>query len=135
MGPSHELDALQLAGVIVAALPEAVVVTALDRSVLMASRAATELFGHRPGGLPGTAIDELVAPGQRQEVAERERLALGGEEQRFETTVARADGKERAVAVVTTRLVVAGQLIGTVATLRDITDLQPTLVRGARARG
>jgi len=35
---------------------------------------------------------------------------------------------------VTTRLVVAGQLIGTVATLRDITELQPELVRGARAR-
>lgn len=135
VGPSHELDPLQLAAVIVAALPEAVVVTALDRSVLMASRAATELFGRRPDGLPGTAIDELVAPGQRQQVAERERLALGGEEQRFETTVARADGKERAVAVVTTRLVVAGQLIGTVATLRDITQLQPKLVRGARAGG
>ena len=133
-GPSHELDTLQLASVIVAALPEAVVVTALDRSVLMASHAATELFGRRPGGLPGMAIDELVAPCQRQEVAERERLALGGEEQRFETTVARADGTERAVAVVTTRLVVAGQLIGTVATLRDITELQPELVRGARAR-
>lgn len=136
MAPSHELDPLQLAAAIVAALPEAVVVTALDRSVLMASRAATELFGRRPDGLPGTAIDELVAPSQRRQLAERERLAsLRGEEQRFDTTVARADGEERAVAVVMTRLVVAGQLIGTVATLRDITDLQPKLVRGARARG
>lgn len=134
VAPSHELDPLDLAAVIVGALPEAVVVTALDRSVLMASRAATELFGWRPNGLPGTAIDELVAPGQRQEVAERERLALRGEEQRFETTVARADGEERAVAVVTTRLVVAGQLIGMVATLRDISDRQSKLVRGARAR-
>src|SRR3989454_4984161 len=55
-----------------------------------------------------------------------------GEQQRYETTVVRADGEERNVAVSTTPLVLDGDLVGTVATLRDITEekgAQDTLAR------
>src|SRR5438132_1438018 len=55
-----------------------------------------------------------------------------GEEQHYETKVVRANGEERIVAVSTTPLVVDGELLGAVATLRDITEqkrAQETLAR------
>ena len=116
------LDPLRVAAEIVAALADAVVVTGLDRKVLTANRSAAELFGRRLADLPGTAIDDLVASAERQHVAEREHRAFEGEQQRYETTVVRADGEERNVAVSTTPLVLDGDLVGTVATLRDITE-------------
>ncbi len=116
------LDPLRVAAEIVAALADAVVVTGLDRKVLTANRSAAELFGRRLADLPGTAIDDLVASAERQHVAEREHRAVEGEQQRYETTVVRADGEERNVAVSTTPLVLDGDLVGTVASLRDITE-------------
>ncbi len=126
------LDPLRVAAEIVAALADAVVVTGLDRKVLTANRSAAELFGRRLADLPGTPIDDLVTSAERQHVAEREHRAFGGEQQRYETTVVRADGEERNVAVSTTPLVLEGDLVGTVATLRDITEekgAQDTLAR------
>jgi len=126
------LDPLRVAAEIVAALADAVVVTGLDRKVLTANRSAAELFGRRLADLPGTAIDDLVASAERQHVAEREHRAFEGEQQRYETTVVRADGEERNVAVSTTPLVLDGDLVGTVASLRDITEekgAQDTLAR------
>ncbi|HMC18605.1 MAG TPA: PAS domain S-box protein, partial [Gemmatimonadales bacterium] len=125
-------DPLRVAAEIVAALADAVVVTGVDRQVLSANRAAAELFGRPLDDLPGTPIDDLVAPAERQHVAEREHLAVEGEEQRYETKVVTATGDERVVAVSTTPLVVEGELLGTVATLRDVTDekrAQDTLAR------
>src|SRR5712691_2116291 len=126
------LDPLRVAAEIVAALADAVVVTGLDRKVLTANRSAAELFGRRLADLPGTPIDDLVTAEERQHVAEREHRAVEGEQQRYETTVVRADGEERNVAVSTTPLVLEGTLVGTVATLRDITEekgSQDTLAR------
>src|SRR5712691_1661942 len=126
------LDPLRVAAEIVAALADAVVVTGLDRKVLTANRSAAELFGRRLADLPGTPIDELVTAEERQHVAEREHRAVEGEQQRYETKVVRADGEERSVAVSTTPLMIEGELLGTVATLRDITEekgAQDTLAR------
>ena len=125
-------DPLQVAVEIVAALADAVVVTGVDRHVLTANRAAAELFGRPLDDLPGTPIDDLVVIAERQHVAEREHRAVEGEEQRYETTIVSAAGNERIVAVSTTPLVVDGELLGTVATLRDVTDekrAQDTLAR------
>src|SRR5438046_4585931 len=125
-------DPLRVAAEIVAALADAVVVTGVDRQVMSVNRAAAELFGRPLAELPGTPIDDLVAPAERQHVAEREHLAVEGEEQRYETKVVTATGDERVVAVSTTPLVVEGELLGTVATLRDVTDekrAQDTLAR------
>jgi two-component system NtrC family sensor kinase len=90
------------------------------------------LFGRPLDDLPGTAIDDVVATTERQHVADREQRACEGEEQRYETRVVTASGDERIVAVSTTPLVVEGELIGTVATLRDVTEqkrAQETLAR------
>src|SRR5437016_5011376 len=125
-------DPLQVAVEIVAALADAVVVTGVDRDVLTANRAAAELFGRPLEDLPGTPIDDLVVIAERQHVAEREHRAVEGEEQRYETTIVNAAGNERIVAVSTTPLVVDGELLGTVATLRDVTEekhAQDTLAR------
>jgi PAS domain S-box-containing protein len=128
--PGH--DPLRVAAEIVAALADAVIVTGVDRRVLTANRAAADLFGRPLDDLPGTPIDDLVVSTEREHVAEREHRAVEGEEQRYETKVVDTVGVERVVAVSTTPLVVEGDLIGTVATLRDITDqkrAQETLAR------
>src|SRR5207247_5918170 len=126
------LDLLRVAADLVTALADAVVVTSRDRCVLTANRAAAELFGRPLDDLPGTPIDDLVVIAERQHVAEREHRAVEGEEQRYETTIVNAAGNERIVAVSTTPLVVDGELLGTVATLRDVTEekqAQDTLAR------
>src|SRR6266516_4017732 len=80
------------------------------------------LFGRPLDDLPGMPIDDVVALAEREHVAARERRAFEGEEQHYETKVVRANGEERIVAVSTTPLVVDGELLGAVATLRDITE-------------
>ncbi|HEX4574407.1 MAG TPA: PAS domain S-box protein, partial [Gemmatimonadales bacterium] len=125
-------DPLRGAAEIVAALADAVVVTGRDREVLSANRAAAELFGRPLEDLPGTPIDALVATAEREHVAEREHRAFEGQEQHYETKIVSTTGDERVVAVSTTPLVVEGELVGTVATLRDITEqkrAQETLAR------
>ena len=125
-------DSSRVAAEIVAALADAVVVTGFDRRVLTANRAAAELFGRPLDDLPGTLIDDVVASAEREHVAARERRAIDGEEQHYETKVVRANGEERIVAVSTTLLVVDGERLGAVATLRDITEqkrAQETLAR------
>src|SRR6266542_4036340 len=107
--PKRRFDPLHVAAEIVAALADAVVVTGLDRRLLTANRAAAELFGRPLDDLAGTPIDDMVAT---------------GESQHYETKVVRANGEERGVAVSTTPLVLEGELVGTVATLRDITEQQ-----------
>src|SRR5437879_12485880 len=127
-------DPLQVAVEIVAALADAVVVTGVDRDVLTANRAAAELFGRPLEDLPGTPIDDLVVIAERQHVSEREHRAVEGEEQRYETTIVSAAGNERIVAVSATPLMVDGELPGTVAPLRDVTEAsraQHTLAQSA----
>src|SRR2546430_16559056 len=118
-GPQRPLDSQHIAAEIVAALADAVIVTGLDRRALLANRAAADLFGRPLEDLPGTPIDDLVAAGERALVAEHEQLAFHGEEQHYETKIVSASGEERVVAVSTTPLMVEGELIGAVATLRS----------------
>ncbi len=129
---NRPLDSQRIAAEIVAALADAVIVTGLDRRAVTANRAAADLFGRPLEDLPGTPIDDLVAPSERALVEEHERLAFEGAEQHYETKVVGVNGDERVVAVSTTPLMVEGELIGAVATLRDITEprrAQETLAR------
>ena len=127
------LDLLQAAADVVAALPDAVVVTGTDRRVLAANDAGAELLGWQIGEVVGQAIADQVAAGERAHVASREDRVLAGEPQRYETKVINhRTGEERDVAVSSGPFRVDGELIGTVATLRDITDpkrAQDTLAR------
>src|SRR2546428_6244899 len=123
--PKHPaFDQMRVAREVVAAIADAVVVTETDGRILTANRAAGALFGRPVEDLTGTAIDDLVVSAERQHVAEREHRAVEGEEQHYETKVVRGNGEERSVAVSTTPLVIEGELLGTVATLRDITQQQ-----------
>src|SRR5581483_7575203 len=130
-GGAAGFDPAAIAREIVAALADAVVVTGLDNRIITANRAAAELCGRPLEDLPGTVVDELLPIGERLQVAERERRARSGDEQHYETKIVRSGG-ERDVAVSSTPLMVEGKLLGTVATLRDITDqkrAQDTLAR------
>jgi len=124
---------LQAAADVVAALPDAVVVTGTDRRVLAANDAGAELLGWQLSEVVGQAIADQVAAGERAHVASREDRVLAGEPQRYETKVINhRTGEERDVAVSSGPFRVDGELIGTVATLRDITDpkrAQDTLAR------
>jgi PAS domain S-box-containing protein len=127
------LDLLQAAADIVAALPDAVVVTGTDRRVLAANEAGAALLGWELSDVVGQAIADAVSPGERAHVASREDKVLAGEPQRYETRIVNhRTGEERDVAVSSGPFRVKGDLIGTVATLRDITEpkrAQDTLAR------
>jgi len=124
---------LQAAADIVAALPDAVVITASDRRVLAANQAGADLLGWQVADVVGQAIADNVSPGERAHVASREDRVLNGETQRYETRIVNhRTSEERDVAVSSGPFRVAGHIIGTVATLRDITDpkrAQDTLAR------
>ncbi|HEV2671436.1 MAG TPA: PAS domain S-box protein [Gemmatimonadales bacterium] len=127
------LDLLQAAADIVAALPDAMVVTGTDRRVLAANEAGAELLGWTVTDIVGQAIADHVSPTERNHVAAREDKVLAGEPQRYETRIVKhRTGEERDVAVSSGPFRVNGELIGTVATLRDVTDpkrAQETLAR------
>jgi len=127
------IDLLQAAADIVSALPDAVVVTGLDRRVLAVNQAASDLFGWQMADLVGQPIADQVVASERVHVAEQEDKVFTGEAQRYETKVVNhTTGEERDVAVSSGPFRVDDELIGTVATLRDITDpkrAQDTLSR------
>jgi len=121
--PGGRLDLLQAAADVVAALPDAVVVTGLDRRVLAANEAGAHMLGWQANDVVGQAIAEHVSPSERAHVASREDRVLAGEPQRYETRIVNhRTGEERDVAVSSGPFRVNGELIGTVATLRDITE-------------
>ncbi|HLZ46866.1 MAG TPA: PAS domain S-box protein [Gemmatimonadales bacterium] len=129
----ERLDLLQAAADVVAALPDAVVVTGTDRRVLAANQAGAQLLGWEPDNVVGQAISDHVTAAERAHVASREDKVLAGETQRYETRVVNhATNEERDVAVSSGPFRVNGEIIGTVATLRDITEpkrAQETLAR------
>jgi len=124
---------LQAAADIVTALPDAVVVTGLDRRVLAVNQAGADLLGWQVTELVGQPIADQVAASEREHVAAQESLVFAGAPQRYETKVLNHQtGEERDVAVSSGPFRIDDELIGTVATLRDITEpkrAQDTLSR------
>ena len=81
-GKSPLVDLLQAATDIVAALPDAVVVTGADRRVLAANQAGAEMLGWHVGDIVGQAIADNVSPAERAHVASMEDQVLSGETRR-----------------------------------------------------
>lgn len=107
---------------------DAIVITNRDRAIAFANPAAHALLGYPEPGLVGMLVADVLPPEVRGDVAAYESAALGGEGQRYETTVLRADGDRRAVSVSTAPLR-EGELgegtadvTGVVASLRDISS-------------
>ncbi|MBL0169285.1 MAG: GAF domain-containing protein [Gemmatimonadaceae bacterium] len=99
---------------------DAIVITGLDGRIAFANAASNALF--RTGELVGQHVAALTAPEWLDEVIVRERSAREGLQQRYECEVVCADGTRRRVAVSSAPLLEVGQVTGTVACLRDVTD-------------
>ncbi len=125
-------DALATAAQIVATLADAVCVTGLDRRIQIANPACAALLGRRLEDLPGLLVDDCVAPADRANVHERQDRVFAGRAERYELRIVRPDGEIRVCAVSSSPLMLNGELIGSAATLRDITTdrrEQETLAR------
>ena len=125
-------DPLATAAQIVATLADAVCVTGLDRRIQAANPACAELLGRPLAELPGILVDDCVAPADRANVHERQGRVFAGQAERYEVRIVRPDGDVRVVAVSSSPLVLNGMLIGSAATMRDITTdrrAQETLAR------
>ena len=99
---------------------DAIVITDLDRRVAFANPAAEALFG-RGRDLVGVLVADTVAPESRDDVQNREQGGFGGEPQRYDSVVLRPGGERRYVEVSTAPLREGEKIIGTVASLRDVT--------------
>src|SRR3989441_9706754 len=102
-------------------------------TLFRSNQAGADMLGWQIGEVVGQAIADNVSPGERSHVASCEDRALSGEPQRYETRIVNhLTGEERDVAVSSGPFRMSGEIIGTVATLRDITDpkrAQDTLAR------
>lgn len=117
-----ELDALaERYQRVVETSSDAIIITDTERHIAFANPAAIALFGHGRA-LLGMSVARTVAEELRDEVRQREDLALGGDPQRYEAVVRRADGERRTVEVATARLEERGEVVGIVASLRDVTE-------------
>lgn len=117
-----ELDALaERYRCVVEMSNDAILITDPERRISFANPSAMALFGYG-SALLGMSVARTVAEEAREEVRQREDRALRGERQRYETIVRRADGERRTVEVATAPLEVRGEVVGIVASLRDVTE-------------
>ncbi|HEX6600112.1 MAG TPA: PAS domain S-box protein [Gemmatimonadaceae bacterium] len=100
---------------------DAILITDPERRISFANPSALALFGYG-SALLGMSVARTVAEEMREEVRQREDRALRGERQRYETIVRRADGERRMVEVATAPLEERGEVVGIVASLRDVTE-------------
>jgi PAS domain S-box-containing protein len=106
----------------VEATSHAIFVTDLERRVIYANPAAHALFGAAPGDLTGCPSEDLLPPESLAEVTRRHAKATAGEPQHYETVVLARGGDRRTVEVRNAPLREGGQIIGSVASLLDVTD-------------
>jgi PAS domain S-box-containing protein len=99
---------------------DAIIITDRERRIAFANPSAITLFGYGPA-LIGMTAARTMPEELREMVREREDLALSGVPQRYECTLIRADGERRVVEVATAALEERGQVVGIVASLRDVT--------------
>ncbi|HEY0930119.1 MAG TPA: PAS domain S-box protein [Gemmatimonas sp.] len=99
---------------------DAIVITGLNGEVLFANPAAKLLF--QRDNLDEVPASEMVPPEWLSTVTTAETAVRRGERVRYECEVIRADGSRRVVQVSSTPLIELGDIRGTVACLRDLTD-------------
>ena len=99
---------------------EAIVISNLDRVVIFANRAAHQLF--RREEMIGEKVSTLVSRHSIEEVERRAGDARNGSTQRYRCRVVRGDGEELDVVVSTAAQFELGEVTGTVACLREISE-------------
>ncbi len=122
--PARERDRFKE---MVEATSHAILLSDLKRSVVYANPAAHALFGVTDGDLAGRSVDDLLPPESRGEVARRHAKAMAGEPQRYETVVLAGGTARRVVSVRNAPLREGGKIIGSIASLLDITDEREAL--------
>jgi PAS domain S-box-containing protein len=100
---------------------EAIIITDINRRVAYANPAAHTLFNSE--SLIGAATIDLIPSDAHDQLLSAESAAMSGKVQRYELPIIRADGQLRQVAVSSSPLLEIGQITGTVACLRDVTDM------------
>ncbi|MCE2899613.1 MAG: PAS domain S-box protein [Gemmatimonas sp.] len=99
---------------------DAIIITSHDGGITFANSAAQVLFARER--LVGVLSETLVPGEWLSQVRMHEAAARRGERARYECEVLRSDGSRRAVQVSTAPLYELGEIVGTVACLRDITE-------------
>ena len=100
---------------------DAIVITTPDRRISMANPAAHALF-QRGGELVGMRVSDLTSSDSLEHVFSSETTVFGGDQSRYECHITRPDGEVRRVSVSSAPLMELGKVVGSVASLRDITE-------------
>lgn len=100
---------------------DAIVITTPDRRISMANPAAHALF-QRGGELVGMRVSDLTSTDSLEHVFSSESTVFGGDQSRYECHITRPDGEVRRVSVSSAPLMELGKVVGSVASLRDITE-------------
>jgi two-component system NtrC family sensor kinase len=107
---------------ILADAPDALMGVGLDGRIISANPATAELTGRSQDALVGRVFVDLLARADRAQASFLVRQAATGLPQRGDARLTTGAGDERIVSVACAPLRQAGRLIGTVVSLRDVTD-------------
>ena len=111
---------------------DAIVITTPDRRISMANPAAHALF-QRGDELVGMRVSELTSSDSYDHVFISETTVFGGVQSRYECRIMRPGGEVRRVSVSSAPLMELGNVVGSVASLRDITEQHGHAVARARS--
>ncbi|MEP6835876.1 MAG: PAS domain S-box protein [Gemmatimonas sp.] len=111
---------------------DAIVITTPDRRISMANPAAHALF-QRGDELVGMRVSDLTSIDSIEDVSSSESTVFGGNQSRYECRIVRPDGEVRRVSVSSAPLIELGNVVGSVASLRDITEQHGHVVARARS--
>lgn len=100
---------------------DAILITDRERRITYANRAAERLFGIE-NALIGRRVPEFIPAELQDRVAELIRRTHAGEAQRFESTFIRDGGDRRHVEISTAPLHEGDEIVGTVGSVRDVTE-------------
>ena len=111
---------------------DAIVITTPERRIAMANPAAHLLF-ERGDEVIGMRVSDLLCNDSQDDVFISEANVFGGKQSRYECRIMRPGGEVRRVAVSSAPLLELGKVVGSVASLRDITEQHGHVVARARS--
>lgn len=114
---------------------EGLLIVDREERFVFANPAADELFGFPVGGLEGHCLVEFTTPQQLEAVSEQTRMRIQGENSSYEMEIRRLDGQVRNMVVVATPWYEKdGEVVGTCAILRDVTEQKRVAIQEQEQR-